>query len=123
MKNNLLLFLVSLLTLNMSAQSPAALKLSGRIIEKESSDPIPYVNILLEGTGRGTVSNALGEFEINANSLPVTLEISHVGFKGQSLKITTANNNIEIALEFAELQGVEVVAKKRLKFTKSLPKP
>lgn len=112
MKNLNLLLLALVWPSLLFTQIQDGIKLSGVIREATSDQGISFVNVLIKGTGRGTVSNELGGFELKVAELPVTLVISHVGYQQQELMVSRAADEIEIQLAFAELQGVEVVAKK-----------
>ncbi len=115
MKNCLLLLLGVVLPTILWTQIESSIKITGIIIESETKSTIPFANILLEGTGRGTVSNEWGEFEINVSSLPAQLIITHVGYKKQLIQIKQTAVPAEIVLPFAELKSVEVVAKRSAK--------
>ncbi len=112
MKNLTLALLAFVWPYFLLAQIQDGITLNGLVTEAESGTSIPFVNILLKDVGRGTVTNELGAFELKVSELPVSLVISHVGYKRQEIEILDANVEIEIRLEFAELQGVEVVAKR-----------
>lgn len=104
--------LLLLLPMLLFCQNNNRLKISGIIIEKETQETIPYVNIMLADNYQGTVSNELGAFEIKVDEFPVTLVFSHVGYQRQELVINEATTNLEVRLAFAELKEVEIVAKR-----------
>ncbi len=56
--------------------------IKGRIIEEISRNPVPFANIIVEGTSTGTTSDADGYFEIK-NVIPgyVRLVVSYIGYK------------------------------------------
>src|SRR6187549_2209027 len=56
--------------------------IKGRIMEQVTRKPVPFANIVVEGTSTGATSGEDGYFEI-ANVLPgyVRLVVSYVGFK------------------------------------------
>lgn len=112
MKNLSLLLLALVWPSFLFTQIQDGIKLSGMISEATSGQGVSFVNVLIKGTGRGTVSNELGGFELKVAKLPVTLVISHVGYQQQELEVSRADSEIAVQLTFAELQGVEVVAKK-----------
>lgn len=86
--------------------------LAGTVTEGKGGVRVPYVNILVKGSRLGTVSNELGGFELKVRKLPVSLVVSHVGYKRQEIEVAEEGGEIAISLEVAELLGVEVVAKK-----------
>lgn len=60
---------------------------------------IPYVNVYIEGERKGTVTNKVGQFdlEIHQEDLSKSLVISAIGFEPQTIKI--ANHPTEIYLK------------------------
>lgn len=122
MKNRLLLLLGLVLPTILSTQIDSSIKITGIILESETKAMIPFANILLEGTGRGTVSNELGEFEIQVSTLPARLQVTHVGYKKEVITVDQAQTSLKIALSAAELEGVEVVAKRTAKIYQLITK-
>lgn len=113
MKNLSLVLLAFVWPYFLFAQIQDGFTLSGLVTETTTGASVPFVNILLKDSGRGTVTNELGGFELKVPKLPVSLVVSHVGYKRQEITVTKAEDEINISLDFAELQGVEVVAKKK----------
>lgn len=65
-------------------------QVSGTILDNESGDGIPGVNILIKGTTQGTVSNVSGEYQILANAGDV-LVYSSVGYVIQEIIVGNQN--------------------------------
>jgi len=65
-------------------------ELKGKVIEESTSLPIPGATVKLENEVAGTVSNANGDFSIKVKSFPLTLEITIIGYKKQSLLVYEA---------------------------------
>jgi TonB-linked SusC/RagA family outer membrane protein len=66
------------------------------LIRSATGQPLPGVNIVIQGTNKGTISAANGSFSINANEGDV-LKVSAVGFAPISLRF--ANGNFQLAKE------------------------
>jgi len=66
------------------------LTLSGRVLDKESKEPLPYASIGLKGHPFGTVSNSLGEFDFHIPPLLIdqTMVISMVGYINYSAEVS-----------------------------------
>ncbi len=64
--------------------------LQGKIFNKNSNEPIPYVHISLKGSSRGTVSNISGEFQFNIpkKNEGGFIHFSCIGYKPISLKVS-----------------------------------
>ncbi|MBN09070.1 MAG: TonB-dependent receptor [Flavobacteriaceae bacterium] len=68
-------------------------------IQDENSDPIPGVNIVIEGTSEGVVSDFDGNFTITTNqALPFNITVSSVGFSSQTIEVTNAEQSISVSL-------------------------
>lgn len=67
------------------------LTLSGKAIDKETLEPLPYASVGLMGQPFGTVTNALGEFDfhIPPELIDQTLVISMVGYQNYSAEVST----------------------------------
>lgn len=73
--------------------------LSGKIIDEETAESIPFANILVESTFYGTASNVEGEFSLKIESFPVTLRISSLGYETKLLRLDNKqDSNLEINL-------------------------
>lgn len=65
-------------------------QVSGTILDNESGDGIPGVNVLIKGTTQGTVTNIGGEYQILANAGDV-LVYSSVGYVIQEIIVGNQN--------------------------------
>ena len=72
--------------------------LTGRILDKETQQPIENVNIIVEGTTSGSVTNYLGYFQLTVKSSFKTLLISHVSYQDVSAQIPDSDK-FKISLE------------------------
>ena len=68
-----LLFCLSVIVLQ-------AQKISGKVMNKETGEPLVAVNILEKGTTNGTTTNAEGQFELNLIQQEAILIFSYIGF-------------------------------------------
>jgi len=79
--------------------------ISGTVTDAQGS-PLPGVNVVIQGTLKGTISNADGTYQIEASPSDV-LEFSFVGYGAQS--VTVGNQSvINVALE-EFVQGMDEV--------------
>ena len=97
------------------AQEQSPISIHGFVMDKTDQSPIPYVNIIWEGKGRGTVTNELGEFVLKVDSLPVQLGISHVGYDRVEMTVSEEGTPIKVALEPSTLQSVTITSKRASK--------
>lgn len=94
----LIVFLLLLITY-VNAQT---LTISGKIVDSESSNPLPYANIQLIETGIGTISQLSGEFslKIPAKFIDKMLSFSFMGYKTTKMPIvnlTGTRNTIRLS--------------------------
>lgn len=90
--------LAVLLVIGLLPAAMAQTTISGKVVD-ESGSPLPGVNIRIKGLTAGTITNADGEFSLTVNQdLPLTLEISSVGYATQTTEVTAATSNLEIKM-------------------------
>ncbi|MBN2668543.1 MAG: carboxypeptidase-like regulatory domain-containing protein [Bacteroidales bacterium] len=86
--------------------------IEGEIVDSETNQPLPFVNIVYNSTQRlGTTSDLDGKFIINAKSAIQIVEFSFIGYQTQSIRIVASNPHLKIKLipEALELQSVDVL--------------
>ena len=75
-------------------------RIHGRVVEKESGQPIVAAQVTILGTSLGSVTNNDGQFTINGVTAgQVTLRASRIGYQPQSQVITVTDNG-DIAANF-----------------------
>ncbi len=73
--------------------------ISGKVTDAEG-EPLPGANVYIKGTNFGTVSNPDGTFSLTtSNALPLTLQVSFVGFNTQEVEVKEAG---EVAVKLEE---------------------
>ncbi|CAN5116173.1 TonB-dependent receptor [soil metagenome] len=113
--NRSLFFLFFCLAILSTAVSHAQ-TVKGTVADAESKELIIGVAVVIKGTTVGTVTDFDGKFELDLNGreLPLTLEISYLGYTTQELIVTSANvgSNIKVSLatDAIKVQGVEITA-------------
>lgn len=132
MKKFLLSTIFSLLFLFSFAQGGAPLegpgKISGKVIDSATSQPVEYATITVQATGSnkvitGTTTDSLGSFKIQGLEVGAyTVSIEFIGYKKQQLSnITIGKKQTAVALGSVALEtssnnlgGVTVTAKQKL---------
>jgi TonB-linked SusC/RagA family outer membrane protein len=85
------------------------LKITGKITDASTKEPLPGVNITVEGTTVGTVSDLDGNFTINASNNAV-LVFSYIGYISEKYTVTGgANVDIQLVPDIKSLEEVVVV--------------
>ena len=102
-KQNLLILLLWMLTASVHAQH---LHVDARIIDAKTGERLPFASVYISGQN-STISNAEGEFAIDADSTDV-LRISYVGYKTVHLRAVYIGQEVLLSSE-GEMLGEVVV--------------
>ncbi|PWN07700.1 DUF5686 and carboxypeptidase-like regulatory domain-containing protein [Rhodohalobacter mucosus] len=98
---------------DVSSQQSTVL-ISGAVYDSETGESLPSATILIDGTYRGTISNPEGEFSIEADTLPVTLQVRYIGYRTTRIRITDKTVfPLQIMLERAVTEMEEIVVTDR----------
>lgn len=95
---NLLVMVLSIAGLSAMAQTTT---LTGSIVDAETREPLPFANIVVEGTNHGTTTDERGRFTLALPSdLPAggELLVSYVGYKTETLKYSSTQSNYNFLL-------------------------
>ena len=92
----------------MGAAAQAEVVVRGTVRDVVTGLPLPGANIEVVGTGRGTFVDAQGNFLLRAESRPLTLRVTHVGYASVEVEVEAAS--VKIALQPApyEMDVVEI---------------
>ncbi len=64
------------------AQSNCKVVFSGKVIDAETQEPLPFANVVIKGSGKGAVADSNGRFYIDAVCPgSYTIECSFIGYK------------------------------------------
>ncbi|MBL4668876.1 MAG: carboxypeptidase-like regulatory domain-containing protein [Flavobacteriales bacterium] len=80
-----------LLTLNVDAQKLTRVK--GTVLDANTKEPLPFVNVVFKGKNIGTTTDFSGKFYIETQWGTATLQASFVGYKTASKKIELGTSN------------------------------
>lgn len=110
-----ILFLIFLFPVFLFAQETATIY--GTVIDKKSQEPAT-VNVVIPSTGKGTVTNIYGEYELEA---PVNesfeIQFSGLGYKGYSQRIARIRSgrkrklDLEVISTATDINAVEITGK------------
>jgi hypothetical protein len=94
----------------LTAHSQQPFVIRGKVIDSIENEPLPSATIRIAGTTQGTITNREGEFRFSLHNSPVTLAISYVGHKSDTVIITEGGiHNILIRLQPNAIQVAEMV--------------
>lgn len=99
------LFIFLLTVFTAQAQEMAV---KGVVTSADDSMPIPGVNVLIQGTSRGSVTDFDGIYSINAKAGDI-LVFSYVGMINENVKVTGATHNLAMTSDVEDLDEVVVI--------------
>ena len=90
-------------------------QISGSVMDSGSMEAIPGVNVIIDGSNIGTVTDFDGNFVINTSQdTPLTLIISYMGYSAERVNVTSASQNINVMLSAGQnLEEVIISASRR----------
>jgi len=86
--------------------------IAGIILDADSDEPLPFATIGLKNTGKGTVTNATGEFglKILPEWINDTLSISYLGYMGRDIPLEQSlGNNLTIRMKKEFISIPEII--------------
>jgi len=100
-----------------TADSTSAAKvkyITGKIIDDETSEPLPFATLALKNKGKGTVTNNNGDFgmKITSDLFEDTLSVSFIGYSGREIPVRKAfGNNLTISMKRDFISIPEIIIK------------
>ena len=87
-------------------------KIRGKVIDSETKEPVPFVNISFKGTTIGTITDFKGNYFIETRNPSEVIEVSYMGYKTKSFKVNkNVFQTINVKLETENINLQEVVVK------------
>jgi TonB-linked SusC/RagA family outer membrane protein len=85
------------------------ISVSGKVIDQASNQPVIGCNILVEGTGTGTITDIDGAYSLKVDP-SATLTFSYTGYKSQSIQVSGKTIiNVSMEVDFVTLDEVVVI--------------
>ena len=112
MKNFILVSLMCILFNNLIAQQ-TTYRFIGEVVDKQSGEPLPGVNLLIKDKMIGTVTDGEGRFELDLPRGSFIVKVSYIGYGSREIDLTIpASGTLIIQLEpdFQSLQEFQVVS-------------
>jgi TonB-dependent starch-binding outer membrane protein SusC len=86
------------------------IKITGKITDASTGEPLPGVNIQIEGTTQGTTTDPNGNYTIDVPSADIVLVFSYVGYNAERYTVGQQTTiNIKLVPEIKSLEQVVVV--------------
>lgn len=104
------IFLYAAILLMLPSLGLAQLTLEGQVKDAETGEPLSYAAIRLQGTVIGAMTDQDGMFAFNLINLGATIEVSHVGYQPQFIKVDKLSQKpLTINLKPKEIRVDDVV--------------
>ncbi|PRY55230.1 TonB-linked SusC/RagA family outer membrane protein [Arcticibacter pallidicorallinus] len=104
------LLLTTLLLLKSYSASAQQSRISGRVIEAGTSEPLPGVSVTIKGSTNGTLTDVDGRYNIQVSSNEDVLRFTFIGFETKEVPARQASAVIELKQANNTLNEVVVVA-------------
>jgi outer membrane receptor protein involved in Fe transport len=98
--------LAALFSISANSQT---ITIRGNVKNGATKENVPAVTIGVKGTNDRTYTDPNGDFSIRVSKLPVTLEISSVGFEHKEVNVTDASQPANIDLAVVAIPGTDVI--------------
>ena len=99
-----------ILSMMLMASTFAQTKISGKVSDGSSKEPLIGVSVAVRGRVIGTITDSKGSFSLSTTTpAPFTIAVSSVGYKTQEIAITGSKSDFDIKLEEQNIMGQEVV--------------
>ncbi len=104
-------FLFVFLIFLVSEVFPQQFIIRGKVTDKTSKMPLVGANVVVEGTGLGSMTDKNGEFEISAPAGNYIVSVSYIGYEIQkkAVDLNEGNVNLNFPLKPTVIPGQEVV--------------
>ncbi len=103
-----------------SFSSTAQQVLKGKVIDNSTAEVVPFVNVLIFGSQNGATTDLDGEFILEVEKLPATLELSFVGYETKILEVKEYSKKLvveltpsTITIEEADVTGSRISEKQK----------
>ncbi|MGB0525319.1 MAG: TonB-dependent receptor [Flammeovirgaceae bacterium] len=84
--------------------------IKGKVKDGITGELLVGAHIIIKGTTQGATTNIDGEFTMRVNALPVTLQLTYVGYVSKEVEIQDASSLIQVTLNAQEdLDAVVIV--------------
>ncbi|GCC50028.1 TonB-dependent receptor [Chryseotalea sanaruensis] len=85
-------------------------QVTGTVISAEDKQPVPGVNVLVQGTSRGTVTDLDGKYSLDLSGTEETLVFSFIGFTSKTVPVQGRTVvDVELELDTKTLEEIVVV--------------
>lgn len=91
-------FLLTTLFLTVYNLTFGQVEITVKVIDQQTKKPIKNANVVILGTTKGTITNALGFFKLNLESTQKKIVISHVSYVTEPIEVPKNVNSFTVPL-------------------------
>lgn len=88
---------------------------TGTVVDNDTQQPLPGVNVAVKGQTEGDFASSDGKFSVTVSKYPITLVFSFIGFATQEVEVTAAQDLFVTLMPASTLMNEVVVAASRTK--------
>ncbi|MEJ5317154.1 MAG: DUF5686 family protein [Tenuifilum sp.] len=111
MKRLLTVLFIAFFCSNFALGQGQITKIRGKVLDAQTNEPLPYVNVTFKNTTQGTITSEKGEFFLESRIATDTLIVSFVGYKPAMLRVKKGvyqEVSVNLEPEAIELEAVVV---------------
>lgn len=111
MKRLLTVLFIAFFCSNFALGQGQITKIRGKVLDAQTNEPLPYVNVTFKNTTQGTITSEKGEFFLESRTATDTLVVSFVGYKPTMLRVKKGvyqEVSVNLEPEAIELEAVVV---------------
>jgi len=105
MKISSVLFFLVFFIANIQSQTV----ITGKVIDTDSKEGLPFATIIVPNTLIGTVTNVDGEFELKLKEAASNIKASYIGYSDQTISLKEKSKNITIPLSTQTVSLDEII--------------
>ncbi len=99
-----------LIVLTSASAESQQIKVTGKVTDASTGEPLPGVNIQLEGTQQGVITDVSGNYTIQVPGATSVLIFSYIGYNSERVEVgNQAIIDISLALDIQSLEEVVVI--------------
>ena len=111
MKNRVLILLLSFIGI-LNTTVAQTTKVTGKVVDADSQEPLPFINVIFKGSKIGTTSDFDGNFAISGTGTIDSLVFTYIGYRKKTIKIKVGQSqNITVGMNMNTVDLKEVVIK------------
>ena len=97
--------------------------LRGKVRDAITGEPVFSANVIIKGTTSGVTTDFDGEFKLQVPSVPVTLQISFIGYDTKEVVVSDASERVDVKLSAGQIMidAAEVVGERISEKQKQAP--